>query len=74
MYWEHQLDRAARAGNHKWVESELASGLFDLGNDIGEQHDLSQSQPELLAELRAKFAARKQTMNACEPRGPFRDY
>jgi arylsulfatase A-like enzyme len=74
MYWQHQLDRAARVGSYKWVESAEGRGLFDLGNDIGEQHDLSSTRPELLAEIRAKAAAWKKTMDACEPRGPFRDY
>ena len=74
MYWEHQLDRAARVGSYKWIESAAGGGLFDLGNDVGEQHDLSPTRPELLAEIRGKAAAWKKTMDACEPRGPFRDY
>jgi arylsulfatase A-like enzyme len=74
MYWEHQSDRAARVGKYKWVDSVKGKGLFDLSTDIGERKDLSESKPEVLKKLRAKFAEWKQTMDNSEPRGPFRDY
>ena len=63
-----------RIGSYKWVESAKGSGLFDLSNDLGEQQDLSQAKPELLAEFRSQFSAWKATMDAAELRGPFRDY
>ncbi|QDU60363.1 Arylsulfatase [Planctomycetes bacterium Pan216] len=74
MFWERRDDRAARVGNWKWVESSKGNGLFDLSNDIGEQHDLSTSHPEKLAELKQRFADWKKEMAAAEPRGPFRDF
>ena len=41
MFWQRRGDKAARVGNLKWVESSRGSGLFDLSEDMGEQHDLS---------------------------------
>ena len=74
MFWQRRLDRAARVGPYKWVDTEAGSGLFDLRNDLGERHDLSAEQPGLLADLRARFDAWARDMDAAEPRGPFRDY
>jgi arylsulfatase A-like enzyme len=74
MFWEHQLEKAARVGQYKWVESAKGNGLFDLAQDAGEQHDLSAEKPELLARLKARWAAWRKEMDASEPRGPFRDY
>jgi len=74
MYWERRADRACRIGNYKWVESRRGNGLFDLSNDIGEQHDLSKEKPELLQRMKDKFASWKAIMNAAEPRGPFKDF
>ena len=74
MFWERQGDRAARAGNWKWVESARGSGLFDLSRDIGEQQDLSAERPDVLRRLRGRFTAWKQRMQQAEPRGPFRDF
>ena len=74
MFWERRLDKAARVGPYKWVKTEKGGGLFDLASDLGETHDLSAEQPELLAKIQARFAAWKAEMEAAEPRGPFRDY
>ncbi|HUG91025.1 MAG TPA: sulfatase-like hydrolase/transferase, partial [Planctomycetaceae bacterium] len=74
MFWERRDNRAARVGNYKWVESARGSGLFDLSSDIGERHDLSKDKPDVLAELKSRFAGWKAEMEAAEPRGPFRDY
>jgi arylsulfatase A-like enzyme len=74
MFWERRLDQAARVGNYKWVAAGPAGGLFDLSSDLGEERDLSAEQPELLAQIKARFAAWKKEMDAAEPRGPFRDY
>jgi arylsulfatase A len=74
MFWQRRGDKAARIGNYKWVDAEKGSGVFDLSRDLGEQHDLSHSQPELLARLRARWQAWRQEMDQAEPRGPFRDY
>ncbi len=74
MFWERRGDKATRVGQYKWVDSERGSGLFDLKNDIGEQHDLSQEKPQLLADLQQQFADWKQEMLNAEDRGPFKDY
>ncbi|HWA99922.1 MAG TPA: sulfatase-like hydrolase/transferase [Pirellulales bacterium] len=74
MAW-HERDRSAlRVGNIKWIETPAGSTLFDLGADPNEQHDLSATRPELVAEMRARFTAWRNELEACEPRGPFRDY
>ena len=74
MFWQRRADKAARVGHWKWVESKAGSGLFDLSVDIGEQHDLSASHPDMLKKLKARFSAWKKEMANAEPRGPFRDY
>lgn len=74
MFWQRRGDKAARVGHWKWVDSHRGSGLFDLSNDIGERHDLSQEEPEKLEEMKAHFADWKKNMDAADPRGPFRDY
>ncbi len=74
MFWESHGDKAARIGALKWVESAAGSGVFDLAHDEGEQRDLSATRPELLDQLKARFAAWRREMDESEPRGPFRDY
>jgi len=74
MFWQRRADKAARVGHWKWVESAKGSGLFDLSQDLGEQHDLSQRYPEKLREMKAHFSRWCREMEAAEPRGPFRDY
>jgi hypothetical protein len=74
MFWQRRADKAARFENWKWIESEKGSGLYDLGADLEEKHDLSQSRPEIARMMREKFAAWQAEMQAAEPRGPFRDY
>ena len=74
MFWQRRDDKAARVGNWKWVQSAAGNGLFDLSEDVGERHDLSASHPEKLADMERHFARWQATMQAAEPRGPFRDY
>jgi arylsulfatase A-like enzyme len=74
LFWQRRADRAARVGNWKWVESGKGGGLFDLATDIGEEHDLSESKPEIAQMLKDRFAAWRKEMDEAEPRGPFRDY
>ncbi|MBN1343793.1 MAG: sulfatase-like hydrolase/transferase [Phycisphaerae bacterium] len=74
MFWQRRGDRAARVGQFKWVDSQKGKGVFDLSTDIGERNDLSKERPELLARLQARFAAWRKEMDACEPRGPFKDF
>jgi len=74
MFWQRRGNKAARVGRWKWVESQKGGGLFDLFADIHEKHDLSKERPAVLERLRGRFAAWRETMDNCEPRGPFRDY
>jgi arylsulfatase A len=74
MFWERKDLRAARVGDWKWIDTPKYGGLFNLAKDIGEQNDLSKSNPQKLRELKARFANWKARMDAAEPRGPFRDF
>lgn len=74
MFWQRRGDKAARVGRYKWIDSQKGGGLFDLSQDIGERNDLSEEEPERLAELKSRFANWQAEMEAAEPRGPFRNY
>lgn len=74
MFWQRRLDKAARVGHWKWLDSAKGKGLYDLSNDIGETKDLSEEKPEVFQMIQARFAAWRKEMDATEPRGPFRDY
>lgn len=74
MFWQRRGDRAARVGDWKWVDSNRGSGLFNLADDVAEEHDLSEQHPEKLAELKKRFAAWKKQMAEAEPRRPFRNF
>ena len=74
MFWQRRLDKAARVGRWKWVESARGGGLFDLGADLSEKKDLSSRHPEILARLKGRFQQWVKEMEAAEPRGPFRDF
>jgi len=70
---------AARYGNLKYVKETRPKGktpaqfpfteyLFDLSSDIGEQHNLAQSNPKQLALMRRKYAQwRADTVNVDNP-------
>jgi arylsulfatase A len=74
MFWQRRLDKGARVGHWKWVESARGNGLFDLRKDLSENEDLSKERPDMLAKLKSRFQNWKKEMAAAEPRGPFRDY
>ncbi len=74
MFWQRRLDKGARVGHWKWVESARGDGLFDLSKDLGEKKDLSKERPDMLTKLKNRFQNWKKEMNEAEPRGPFRDY
>jgi arylsulfatase A-like enzyme len=74
VFWQRRSDRAARVGQYKWVESASGSGLFDLSSDLGEQRDLRRDRPDVLKQVQNRWSAWRGTMDAAEPRGPFRDY
>ena len=74
MFWQRRADKAARVGNWKWVDAGHGSGLFDLSEDMGEEHDLSEEKPDVLERIKSRFDAWVAQMAKAEPRGPFRDY
>ena len=74
MFWEFRGQKAARIGNHKWIDSQQAQGLYDLSKDIGEKEDLSSKLPEVAADISARWTAWRAAMEAAELAGPFRDY
>lgn len=74
MFWKRQANKAARVGNYKWVESDRGSGLFDLSNDISEEHDLSKERPDVLKKVTSRFEAWMKRMAEAEPRGPFKNF
>ena len=74
MFWKRQAKKAARVGNYKWVESGRGSGLFDLSNDISEEHDLSNEKPDVLRKVTSRFEAWMKRMAEAEPRGPFKNF
>jgi arylsulfatase A-like enzyme len=74
MFWQSQNGRAARVGDFKWLDTPKSKGLFEITTDPGEDRDLSQERPEVLAKVKARWEGWKREMDAAEPRGPFRDY
>jgi hypothetical protein len=67
-------ETARRVGNYKWIESERASGLYDLTSDLGESVDLSAKLPAVATDFRSRWTAWRKSMEDAEPRGPFRDF
>jgi arylsulfatase A-like enzyme len=74
MFWDLWEFKAARIGNLKWILSEKEKGLFDLSVDIGENHDLTLTDPEKYEFAAGRFDLWRKEMDLAEPRGPFRDY
>lgn len=76
MFW-HQLygsdNRAARVGRYKWFQAGDDGGLYDVVDDPGESRDLSAGRSELLARIKAQWAAWRKEMDECEWRRPFRE-
>ncbi|WP_414664505.1 arylsulfatase [Horticoccus sp. 23ND18S-11] len=62
LWWEHEGNRALRAGDWKLVA--LAKGeweLYDLSRDRGEQNDLAKTRPEKVRELAALWTTQLET-------------
>ncbi|MDE0769874.1 MAG: sulfatase-like hydrolase/transferase [Opitutaceae bacterium] len=75
MFWQRKDTVAIRVGDWKWVDmGSQGKGLYDLKNDVGEKHDLSQERPEVLKQLMDRYENWLASMEAAEPRGPFRDF
>jgi arylsulfatase A-like enzyme len=60
MYWrlaQRRKQKALRSGDWKYLATAKdGEHLFDLSTDPGEKHDRKAERPEVLAELRRKFA------------------
>ena len=57
LFWRAGQQHAVRLGDWKLVSTRFQPPLlFNLKDDIGEQHDLAASQPDKLKELQAAFA------------------
>jgi arylsulfatase A-like enzyme len=56
LFWRRGEDHAVRKGNYKLVTTGGVTGLYDLGNDIGEGRDLKGQRPELFKEMQKVFA------------------
>jgi arylsulfatase A-like enzyme len=51
LYWRAGAQRAVRSGAWKLCVAENRTELFNLQEDLGEQHNLAAREPELLTEL-----------------------
>jgi len=65
---------AVRSGEYKLIEffEDAHAELYNLRNDIGEQHDLSEEMPDLVARLKAMLAEWRESVSAQMP-SPNRD-
>ena len=74
MFWERQGEYGARVGKWKLVASRRGGGLFDLSEDLGEQHDLTTELPDVLKRMQGSYESWSRAMADAEPRGPFKNY
>jgi arylsulfatase len=65
LFWEHEGNRAVRAGDWKLVAKGPGAAweLYDMKADRTELHDLAARHPEKVKELRAKWEAWAQRTN-----------
>jgi arylsulfatase A-like enzyme len=58
LFWRFGRQRAVRAGDWKLTDPGDGAGarLFNLADDLGEQHDLAAKAPDKLKELEAAYA------------------
>ena len=65
LYWEHEGNRAIRAGDYKLVAKggKGAWQLYNIAKDRSEQNDLAQQQPERVKELAAMWQAYAERAN-----------
>jgi arylsulfatase A-like enzyme len=74
LYWrlaQRRKQRALRSGDWKYLATPKdGEHLFDLSTDPGEKHDRMAERPEVLAELRRKYAEWERGMLAPIPLDP----
>lgn len=51
LYWRAGTQRSVRKGPWKWLQIRGKTELFNLENDLGEQHDLAEKYPEMVTQL-----------------------
>ena len=72
LFWRIDRGRfgqwAARKGKWKYIRYSGGELLFDLNDDIGEQHDLSEYEPGMVASLRKEVAGWEAEMALSRPR------
>ena len=75
LYWEFYergSKQAVRHGNWKAVRMPMHTGnteLFDLENDLGEAHDISDDHPEIVRQLESFMASAHVSHASWQPRG-----
>jgi arylsulfatase A-like enzyme len=57
LFWRDADEKAVRNGPWKLVTRATRTELFNLGDDIGEQRDLSAARPERVRQLQGELAA-----------------
>jgi len=64
LYWEYRGQTAVRMGNFKAIQpgKKKAFELYDLSKDIGEQNNIADKHPEILAKMKA-YAQQAHTEN-----------
>ncbi|MBT8044706.1 MAG: sulfatase, partial [Verrucomicrobiae bacterium] len=74
--WRGFPSTSMRRGNYKLIEFHETdtAELYDLSQDPGEQHDLSEQKPELAAKMRAELNAWQKETNAPVPSTVNPDY
>lgn len=56
LFWRDADEKAVRRGPWKLVTRGAAAELFNLNDDIGEQHNLASTRPELVQQLQRELA------------------
>ncbi len=60
LYWEHQKDIAVRSGNWKAIQvggPQKPWELYDLANDVSEEHNVAAEHSDILEKLKGFAAA-----------------
>jgi arylsulfatase A-like enzyme len=72
LYWEfHEggFYQAIRAGQWKAISNNLREiALFNLHTDIGEEHDIADQHPEIVAQMLARFESARTPAERYEPK------
>ncbi len=63
LFWRARQQRAVRRGHWKLVSLDRDIMLFNLADDLAEQHDLAAQMPELVQDLLKELAAWEQEVS-----------